>query len=142
MDVGVRLGVLALLSLAGALVLGWSPLVPVALLLLASVYATHLGLDDPALDARAPFFGVGLLVCAWLAYWSLEERQRVPAEPGESLRHLGFVALVALVSVVLSSGLFALADVLRTRGLAVDVLGAVAAASALLVVVLAARRQA
>jgi hypothetical protein len=141
LEIGVRLVALALVALGAALLFGWSSLVPVSLLLLGSAYAVRLALDDPALDGRAPFLGAGLLVSGWLAYWSLDERERVPAEPGESLRHVGFVALVALASALLGAGLLALTDVLRTQGLAVDVLGAAAAASALLVVVLVARRR-
>jgi hypothetical protein len=138
--VGVRLVALALLALVGALVLGWSPLVPVSLLLLGSAYATHLAADDPALDVRAPLVAAGLLLTAELAYWSLEEHDEIRAERGESLRHLGVVAALALGGLVAGGTLLAVADLARAEGLAIDLLGAVAAAGALLVVVLYARR--
>jgi hypothetical protein len=124
----------------GALVLGWSPLVPVSLLLLGSAYSTHLAADDPALDVRAPLIAAGLLLTAELAYWSLEERDEIHAERGESLRHLGVVAALALGGLVAGGTLLAVADLARAEGLAIDLLGAVAAAGALLVVVLYARR--
>jgi hypothetical protein len=80
-----------------------------------------------------------VLVAAELAYWSLEELDEVRAEAGESLRRLGFVALLGAAALLVSGGVLALADVARTRGLAVDVLGASAAAAVLLVVLLARR---
>lgn len=138
----MRTSALALVFLVAALVLGWSPLVPAALVLLGATYATHLAVDDAALDVRAPLFAAGLLLSAELAYWSLEERERIRAEPGEGLRRLGFVMLLGLGSIAVGGMLLAAADIARTRGLAIDLLGAAAAASALLVVVLVARRQA
>jgi len=49
-------------------------------------------------------------------------------------------SLLGLVALVVAAALLALADVVRTRGLTVDVLGAAAAAAALLAVVLLAHR--
>jgi hypothetical protein len=141
-EVGARLAALALLALVAALVLGWSALVPASIVLLGASYATQLALDDPTLDVKAPLVGAGLLLTAELGFWSLEERQRVQTDRGESLRHLGFVAGLALTALVVGASLLAVADLARTRGLAIDVLGAAAAAAALLVVVLVARRDA
>jgi hypothetical protein len=128
-----------LVVLVAALVLGWPRLVPVAFGLLVGVYALYLSVDDAALDGTAPVFAAGVLVAAELAYWSLEELDEVRAEAGESLRRLGFVALLGAAALLVSGGVLALADVARTRGLAVDVLGASAAAAVLLVVLLARR---
>jgi hypothetical protein len=130
----------ALLALLAAVVLGWSSLVPASLLLLGAAYATHLAADDTALEAKAPLVAAGLLVTAELAYWSLEERDGLRADPGESLRHLGLVALLALGGLVAGSTLLAVSDLARAEGLALDLLGAAAAAGVLLVVVLHARR--
>jgi hypothetical protein len=138
--IGVRLAALALLALLAAVVLGWSALVPVSLLLLGAAYATRLYADDAALDAKAPLLAAGLLLTAELGYWSLEERQDVRSEAGDGLRHLGLVALLALGGLASGAVLLAAADLGRTEGLAVDLLGALAAASALLVLVLYARR--
>lgn len=138
--VGVRLAALGIVALVAAIVLGWSSLVTVCLVLLGGAYAVHLSLDDTALDARAPVLAAGLLLVAELAYWAIEERQNVRAEAGESLRHLGHVVLLALGGLAAGSVLLAVADVVRTRGLAVDLVGAAAAAGALLVLVLLARR--
>lgn len=140
-DAGVRTAALALLALVAALRLGWSPLLPASLLLIGATYAIHLAVDDAPLDALAPLFAAGLLLTAELGYWSLEERERIDAEPGEGFRRLGFVALLALGALLVGAVLLAVADLARTRGLAVDLLGAAAAASALLLVVLLARRE-
>jgi hypothetical protein len=69
----------------------------------------------------------------------LEERGRVKAEPGEGLRHVAVVAGVGLVSLLGGAALLALVDLVHGRGLAVDLLGALAAAAALPVVVVLAR---
>jgi len=137
----VRVVLVALVVLVAALVLGWAPLLPAALVLLGGVYAAQLYVDDATLDGAAPLFAAGLYVTAELGYWSLEERERVEAEPGESLRRLAIVAVLGLVALLISAALLVLADIGRTRGLAVDFLGAAAAAAALLAVVLLARRQ-
>jgi hypothetical protein len=121
-------------------VLGWARLIPLSLTLLGAVYALYLSADDTALDPAAPVFAAGLLVTAELAYMSLEERKAIPAEAGAALRRAAFIAALGLGALLVSGGLLALADVVRARGLAVDLLGAVAAAAALLVVVALARR--
>jgi len=140
--VGVRLVAVGLLALMAAVVLGWSSLVAVSLVLLGSAYAVHFALDDPTLDTHAPVVAAGLLLAAELAYWSLEQLQRVRTESREQLRHLAVVAALGLGGLFVGAVLLAVADVVRTRGLAVDLFGAVAAASALLLLVLIARRPA
>lgn len=137
---GVRLSAVSLVSLAAALVLGWSSFVPVSLVFVGAAYATRLGVDDVPLDVKAPLFGAGLFLTAELAYWSLEERERVWSGPGDGLRRLGMVALLGLAALISGGALLVAADLLRTRGLAIDLLGAAAAAAALLVVVLIGRR--
>jgi len=138
--IGVRTGAVAVVALLAALVLGWPRLVPLSLVLLGGAYALYLAVDDAPLDAAASVFAAGLLVTAELAYWSLEERDAVPAERGEGLRRLGIVAALGACALVSSGGLLALADVARTRGLAVDLFGAAAAAVTLVSLALLARR--
>ena len=140
LTVGVRLVGLAFLSLVAAVVLGWSPLVALSVGLVGAAYATHLALDDPSLDGKAALLGAGLLLTAELAYWSLEEREHVATEPGESFRRLGLLIGLALAALATGAALLVVADVARAGGLAVDLVGAAAAAAALLVVVLFARR--
>lgn len=138
---GVRVAAVAVVALSTALVLGWTRLVPVALVLVGGLYAAQLAIDDVALDSASPLFAAGLLVSAELAYWSLDERERVPGDAGEALRRVAFVALLGIAALLVASLLLALADVFRAEALALDLLGAVAAAAALLAIVLVARRQ-
>jgi hypothetical protein len=138
--VGVRLAAVSLVSLVAALVRGWSSFIPVSLVFLGAAYAIHLGVDNASLDVKAPLFGAGLFLTAELAYWSLEERDRIRGEPGDALRRLGVVAILVLVALGSGGVLLAAADLTRTRGLAIDLIGAAAAAAALFVVVMIARR--
>ena len=107
--------------------------------MLGGLYGAELALDDPALDGAAPLFAAGLLVTAELGYWSLEECDAVKAEPGESLRRAAFIALLALGALLVGSLLLVLTDGVRAGGLAVDLVGAVAAGAGLVVVVVALR---
>ncbi len=139
---GIRVAVVALVALVVALIFGWAQLVPLSLLGIGAIYATQLAVDDEPLDQAAVLVAAALLITAELAYWSLEERDGVRAERGEVLRRVAIVALLGTGALLVSASLLALADAVRTRGLAVDLVGALAAAGALAAVVLLARRQA
>ena len=132
---------MGVVALVAAVVLGWSPLVPAALSLVGAAYATHLALDDPPLDVRAAALAALLLLAAELAYWSLEEDDGVLADPGDALRRLGAVLVLAVSALLVAASLLALVDLVRARGLAIDLLGAAAAAGALLALVLAGSRR-
>ena len=136
----VRLSVVGIVALVAAVVLGWSTLIPAAIVVVGGVYATQLAIDDAGLDGAAPVFAAGLLVTAELAYWSLEERERVRGDAGDGLRHAAFVAALGVGALLVASLLLALVDAVSTRGLAVDLLGTAAAAAALFAVVFVARR--
>jgi hypothetical protein len=133
------LAALAIAALGAAIALGWPVLVPASLVIVGGVYAAQLAVDDAGIDANAAPFAAGLYLTAELAYWSLEERAMLNGEPGEGLRRLAIVAMLGIAAFVVAVVLVALADVVRARGLALDLLGAAAAASALLAVLLAAR---
>ena len=130
---------MAALVLLAALVNGWPSLVPFAVVLAGGTYAGQLALDDAPLDAAAPTIAVGLLLSAELAYWSLDERERIPGEPGESLRRAVFVALLGLGAFLVGAALLALADIARAGGIALDLIGAAAAVAALATILVAAR---
>ena len=138
-DVGLRVTALALLALVASLALGWPVLLPVSLVLLGGVYAAQLTVDDTTLDGAAPLFAAGLLAAAELGYWSLEEREPATVDPGEALRRVGFVALLVLAALLVAGVLLALVDGVRAGGLAVDLVGALAAALVLTVVIVAHR---
>ena len=114
-------------------------LLPAALLLLGGLYASQLAVDDARLDGAAPLVAAGLLATAELGYWSLEEREQARTDPGESVRRVGFVAVLALGALLVSGMLLAFVDLVRARGLAVDLVGATAAALVLTVVIVVQR---
>ena len=131
----------AFLALVVAVVLGWSPLVPVAVALVGGTYAVELAIDDAPLDVSVPVIALGLLLAAELAYWSVDERCRAPGDAGQGVRRAALVALGGVAAVVVSGGLLVLVDAVRARGLALDLLGALAAAAVLAIVFVAARTQ-
>jgi hypothetical protein len=121
---------------------GWSALVPVSLAALGLSYGLQLAVDDVPLDLAASLVAVGLIVIAELAYWSLEERERVEGERGAVARRLAYLALLGLGAFVVAGMLLVLVDAVRAGGLAIDLLGAAAAAAAIVAIALAARRTA
>ncbi len=131
----------AFVALVVAVVLGWSPLVPVAVALVGGTYAVELSIDDAPLDVSVPVIALGLLLAAELAYWSVDERCRAPGDAGQGLRRAALVALGGVAAVVVAGGLLVLVDAVRTRGLALDLLGALAAAAVLAMVLVAGRTQ-
>jgi hypothetical protein len=132
-------GVVALVVLVALLAAGWARLVPAPLLLVGALYAAELVADDAPLDAAAPAVAGGLLVAAELAYWSLDERERVRGEGGASLRHVAFTAALGVTASIVAAALLAVVAAVRVHGIGVDVTGAAAAALALLLVAFVAR---
>jgi hypothetical protein len=125
-----RAAIVALAVLAIALARGWPRAVPAPILVLGGMYATQLVVDDVSLDPSAAVVAAGLLVTAELSYWSLDERDRVVGEAGEGARRLAYVAAIGALAAVVSLALLTLADAIRAQGLALDLLGALAAAAA------------
>ena len=124
-----------------AIVLGWSPLVPLAVALVGGTYAVELAIDDAPLDVSVPVIALSLLFAAELAYWSLDERCKATGDVGQGLRRAALVALGGVAAVVVAGGLLVLVDAVRTRGLALDVLGAVAAVAVLATLLFSSRRE-
>jgi hypothetical protein len=124
-----------------AIVLGWSPLVLLAVALVGGTYAVELAIDDAPLDVSVPVIALSLLFAAELAYWSLDERCKATGDVGQGLRRAALVALGGVAAVVVSGGLLVLVDAVRTRGLALDVLGAVAAVAVLATLLFSSRRE-
>ncbi|HKX47207.1 MAG TPA: hypothetical protein VJM06_00955 [Gaiellaceae bacterium] len=137
--VGARVGAIAFLALVAGIVLGWSPLIPVAAALAGGLYGVELAISDAPLDAAAAGIAAALLLCTELAYWSREERTRWLGDPGDGLRRAAMVALLGAGAFFVSASLLALVDAVRARGLALDLLGAIAAVTVLATVLVAAR---
>jgi hypothetical protein len=86
-------GAVLLVSLAPAT--GRSAPIPFALVLLGAVYV----IPEGERDAWAPLYGCGLLLCAELAYWSLESRVAERVHGDEVTPRLAAMVLVAAASV-------------------------------------------
>jgi hypothetical protein len=130
-EAGVRIGALAFVALVAGIVLGWAPLLPLAAALAGGLYAAELAIADAPLDVAAPAVAAGLLLCTELGYWSLEERTRWLGEVGDGLRRAAFVALLGVAAFLVAATLLTLVDAVRARGLALDLVGAAAAAAVL-----------
>jgi hypothetical protein len=140
-NASVRAAAIAFVILLAAIVNRWSPLVPVGVALVGGIYAAELAISDAPLDLAAPAIAVALFLAAELAYWSLDEGERIPGDPGDGLRRAAVVALLGVGAFLVSATLLVLADEIRARGLAIDLAGAAAAVAALAtIVVLASRR--
>jgi hypothetical protein len=138
-ELGARVGAVAFLALVAGIVLDWSPLIPVASALAGGLYGVELAISDAPLDAAAPGVAAALLLCAELAYWSREERTRWLGDAGDGLSRAAVVAVLGAGAFFVAAILLTLVDAVRTRGLAVDLLGAVAAVAILATVLVAAR---
>ena len=136
---GVRVGAVALLALVAGIVLGWSPLIPLAAVLAGGLYGVELAIADAPLDAAAAGVAAALLLCTELAYWSGEERTRWLGDAGDGMRRVAVVALLGVGAFFVSASLLALVDAVRARGLALDLLGALAAVTVLATVFAVAR---
>ncbi|HEX4930696.1 MAG TPA: hypothetical protein VFV62_08285 [Gaiellaceae bacterium] len=139
-NANVVVTVIALVVLAGGLVLRFSATVPAAITLLAAEYVAVLVFDTEALDTRAPLVAAALLAVGELAYWSLEVRGPVVDEAGTYLRRIALLALLVLGAIGLGTVVLVVVEVVEAGGVAVDMVGAAAALGALALLGLAARR--
>lgn len=134
--------VVALTVLAAGLALSISVAIPVAIGLLGAEYVAILGFETDVLDTQAPLVAGALLAVAELAYWSLELRTLVVDEAGTYLRRIALLATLVLGVVGIGAVMLTLVELVAAGGIAVDILGAVAALGALALLALAARRTA
>jgi hypothetical protein len=132
--------VLAAAVLAGALALRKPVAIPAAICVLAAPYVVTLVFESDALDTRAPLLAGLLFAVTELAYWSLELRGPVADEPGTYLRRVALLAGLVVGTIAAGTAVLALVEVVAARGLAMDILGAVAAAGAIALLAIAARR--
>ena len=126
--------------LAAGLALRIPVAVPAAIALLGAEYVAILGFEADALDTQAPARRGALLAVAELAYWSLELRAPVVDEAGTYLRRIALLATLIVGVVGVGAIMLTLVEVVEAGGIAVDVLGAVAAFGALALLAFAARR--
>ena len=138
---GIRVVGISFLLLVAALVLARPALVPVAAIAVGGLYGAQLAIDGEPLDVLAPAVAAGLLLAVELAYWSIDERTRWMSEAGDGARRTALVALIGAAAFLLAALLLALVDAVRAKGLALDLVGAAAAAAVLLTVLAVSRAQ-
>jgi hypothetical protein len=139
--VGIRIAGVAFLALVAGVVLSLPALVSASTISIGGLYGAELAIADAPLDVATPALAAGLLLAAELGYWSIEERGRWQGQAGDSLRRAALVALLAVGAALVAAVLMALVDVLRTSGLALDLVGATAAAAVLAIAALVFRQR-
>jgi hypothetical protein len=133
------LGGLGGLLLLLVLVQRWDELLPWSLLLVAGAYAVAIAARGGEVDEAAPLVGAGLLLCAELATWSLDERLRIGAERSVVLSRAGALAALVLASAAAAALVIGLAAAPVGGGLGWTVLGAAAAVAVVALAVRLAR---
>jgi hypothetical protein len=131
--------VAAVIAVVGAVVLGRPEPLAAALVLLGASYAVILVIDEPPLDGRSAIVGALLLAIGELGYLSLGSRTAVTDEAGTLPRRVAWVMTVALLALAGGATVLIVVDLFRAGGIAVEVLGAAAAATTVGLLVLAAR---
>ena len=133
------IGVAAVVAVCGAVVLGKPEPLVVALALLGGAYAVILAIDEPPLDSRAAIVGALMLAVGELGYLSLGARSAVTDEAGTLARRIAGVMTLVLLALAAGATVLIVVDVFRTGGIVVEAVGVAAAATAVGLLVLAAR---
>ncbi len=105
----------------------------------ASAYAILLVVDDPPLDGRAVGVAAALVLVGELVGWSRELASPTMDEPGNAWRRPVWIAGAAGGALLVAAVLLAVVDLARLDGLVVEVFGALAALSLMVLVVVTAR---
>ncbi len=131
------IGIAAVLLLALAVATGLPSLIPWPLVLLAAEYALKLG--GGPVDQWAPVYAGALVGIAELAYWSLELRGRAQDAERLTERRAGLIVSLAVGAVAVGGLVLAATSLRIGSGIAVDVVGALAAIGAIAVLAAVAR---
>jgi len=137
--VPTRAGIVLVVGAFGAALLvlvlwrGMDELLAWSLILLGIAYTVSLLVHGRGVDGAAPLVAAGLLACAELAVWSLDERYPVAAERRVVVARLWALAGLVGAGLTASALVVALAAAPAGAGLAWTVLGADAAVLAVAV---------
>jgi hypothetical protein len=101
-------------------------LLPWVVIPLGIAYTVSLVLHGSSVDGGAPLVAAGLLLCAELAAWSIDEQFAIPAERAVVVARASALAALVLGSLVVAALVVAL-SIVPASGLAWTVLGAGAA---------------
>ena len=134
--VGAPVPVVLLVGLA----VRWSAALTGAIVLLGAQQAVRLALGNDVLDEWAPLAGGALLLCAELAWWSIEPRIPAWAQAGLALRRLAFVLLICLLGAAVGAAMLVAAGSSLSGGVPLELVGIVAATGVVAVLAYVARR--
>jgi hypothetical protein len=134
--VAVPVPVVLLVGLA----LRWSAALTGAIILLGAQQAVRLALGNDVLDEWAPLVGGALLLCAELAWWSIEQRIPAWSQPGLALRRLAGSVLMCLLGAGVGAAMLVAAGSSLSGGVPLELAGILAATGAVAVLAWVARR--
>jgi hypothetical protein len=120
------IGAIGAVLLAFVLVRRLDDLLPWAVIPLGIAYSVSLLLHGAGVDGGAPLVAAGLLLCAELAAWSIDEEFAIPAERAVVLARASALAALVLGSLVVATVVVSL-SLVPASGLAWTVLGTAAA---------------
>jgi hypothetical protein len=120
------IGAIGAIPLALVLVRGLDELLAWALIPLGVAYTVSLLLHGSSVDGGVPLVAAGLLLCAELAAWSVDEAQAIAAERQVVLARATALAALVLVGLAVSGVVVALSRA-PADGLAWTAVGAAAA---------------
>jgi hypothetical protein len=126
--------------LLAGLVLRWSGALTGAIVLLGAQQAVRLALGNDVLDEWAPLVGGALLLCAELAWWSIEPRIPAWSQPRLALWRLIGVLLMCLLGAGVGAAMLVAAGSSLSGGVPLELVGILAATGTVALVAYVARR--
>jgi hypothetical protein len=128
------IGGVGVLVLSFGLAVRWSATLAFGIALLGAEQAVRLATGPSRVDPWTPLYAAGFLLVAELAWWSIEPRVPAWAEWGMALRRLAVVVGACAGGTVLAALVVLAAGAPLHGGLALELVGVVAATGALAVV--------
>jgi hypothetical protein len=122
------------------LALRWSAALTGAIILLGAQQAVRLALGTDVLDEWAPLVGGALLLCAELAWWSIEPRVPAWSQPRLALWRLTSVLLMCLLGAGVGAAMLVAAGSSLSGGVPLELAGILAATGAVAILAHVARR--
>lgn len=132
-------GAPALLILLVGLVARWSGALTAAIVVLGAQQAVRLELGSDAFDEWVPLTAAALLLCAELAWWSIEPRIPAWAQRDLATRRLATILALCAGGAALGAVMLVAAGASISGGVALELAGIVAATAAVAIVAYAAR---
>ena len=133
------LGGAGVLALCVGLAVRWSAALAFGVALIGAEHAVRLTTGADRVDPWTPLYAAGFLLAAELGWWSIEPRVPAWTEYGMTLRRVATIAGACIGGAVLSALVVLAAGAPLHGGLALELVGVVAATAALAVIAAVAR---